>query len=101
MVERSGSISRYYQEDWNTNKRYEVDREEEDELNDLPKAERTVYGRATGLSKRLDGILCARVDDPALLDQIFKSLRYQNSVKHVYQSLVDEEGFEKQCNDRS
>jgi hypothetical protein len=99
VMERTSSVSCDDEEDRYTNERYEIDGQENDELDDLSEAEGAVNCTFRWLSKHLSRILYIIVECSGLAHKILEAFVDEDRIKNVYQSFVDQEGFEKKCYD--
>lgn len=99
VMKRPPPVPSYDEEDRHTDEGYDVDRQKDDELDDLPQAERAVDCTSRWLPQHLCRILCIRIQQPGLTHQILQACIDEDGIKDVHQGFIDEERFEKERND--
>lgn len=85
-MQRSSPRSRKQQEEWHSNYRYQIERQEQHELRDLSEGEGGVDGGCGGLSEHLDCVTAVLVEDSNGRDEVDVSLADQCCLLHTSQS---------------
>ena len=99
MLEWASSVPCDDEKDGYTDERYEVERQEKDELNNLPQAEGAVDCTFCWFSKHFGRILRISVKYSGLPDKILEVLVDQDTIKDVHQSFINQECLEEECYD--
>lgn len=99
VMKRACTVSRHDQEQGRSSDRNEIERQEDDEFDDLPQRERRVYGRRHGLAELFDWIASCGIYHPRCSDEMTASLVDQGGVEHVDESLVRKETFKEEGRD--
>lgn len=113
-MQRPRPVPGQEQEDGHADDGHQVQRQEDDELEDLPEAERAVHAVPEGLPQPLDGVSQVaaalssrdqgRLDGqrrhgPVPADEVLEAAFDEHGVEDVDLGLVDEEGFEEEGDD--
>lgn len=96
MVKRARAVSSQDQEHRHPGHGHEIERQENDKLDDLPQRKGRIDRARRGLAELFDRVVGVRMEDSLPADERFQPFIQQNRVKDVHLGLVDEEGFEQQ-----
>ena len=100
-MQRSSSIPRQDQKERRTHKRYQVQRQEDDELHNLPYRERAIHSANPWPPQHLHRIRLLSIQISLPLHQLITPFFDKHSVEDIHQRFVHEKSFEQQGRDGS
>lgn len=98
MVEWTRAVTSQDQEHGSTGHRNEVEREQNDELEDLAKRKRRIDCTGGWGTETTDRVAGLGVNNPRGKHKLFLTLVYQDRVEYIHQSLIHKEGLEQGSN---
>lgn len=98
VMERTRTITGQDQEHRGTSHRDEVEREQDDELEDLPKRKWRIDGTGCRSAEAAGWVAGLGVDNSRGEHKLFLTFIYQNGIENIHQRLVHEEGLEQGSN---
>lgn len=101
MMERPGSITGQDEEHWRSRHRDQIQRQQDNELEDLPQRKWRVNSARDGLAEPSCRVLFIWVQDPGTCDQCLVAFIHKHRVEHVHQSFIDEKSLEERLHNGS
>lgn len=96
MMKWTSAVTSKYEKQGDSNHGNEIERQQDNELDDLPQGERRVNGLLGRLAQFFNWVIGIRVQSALLGNQRFESFVDHYGVEYVDEGLVHEECFEKQ-----
>lgn len=94
----TGSVSGQDEEHGHSGHRDQIQREQDNKLDNLPKGEGRVDSTRCRFAEFLDRICAIGMEDPLSSDELFVAFIQEDSVEDIDQGLVHEECFEERAN---